>query len=271
MLKRGTMLRTLILPAFLAALSMPAAADPARDAVKLDVLGGWRAADGSHIAGLRFTLADGWKTYWRSPGDAGIPPSFSWNGTRNVEGVEFHWPVPEVHDQNGMRTLGYEGQVVIPIEVKPDATGQMRLKGKVEIGVCKDICVPKTLRFNMLLPETGGPDGQIAAALVNRPLSAKEAKLSAITCEVAPIEDGIRLSATLQMPALGAGEIAVVEVGDQTLWVSEADVSRVGNTLKASVDILNPTGGPVTLNRSDVVFTVLAAHQAVEAKGCTAN
>ncbi|MCF6444379.1 protein-disulfide reductase DsbD domain-containing protein [Nereida sp. MMG025] len=244
-------------------------ADPARDAVALDILGGWRTDDGTHIAGVRLTLADGWKTYWRSPGDAGIPPSFSWTGTRNVEAVHFHWPVPEVHDQNGMRTLGYAGQVVIPIEVVPDADGQMRLKGKVQIGVCKDICVPKTLRFNALLPETGAPDGQIAAALINQPLSAKDANMTGITCKIAAVEDGIRLHAEISMPALGRDELAVIEVPQAHLWVSEADVVRSGNTLTASVDILSPTGGYVALDRSELIFTVMAGGQAVEAKGCT--
>ena len=88
------------------------------DIVKAQVLPGWRAADGTHMAALHLELADGWKTYWRSPGDVGIPPRFDWRGSRNVAGVEIMWPTPRITVDHGMYTVGYSNQLVLPMQLK---------------------------------------------------------------------------------------------------------------------------------------------------------
>jgi DsbC/DsbD-like thiol-disulfide interchange protein len=245
------------------------ASDAASDAASIEVLGGWREADGTHMAALRITLADGWHTYWRSPGDAGVPPAFHWGGTRNVDTVKFHWPVPDVHVQNGMRTLGYTDQVVIPITVSPKNDGSMRIKGKAEIGVCKDICIPTTLRFDRRLPEVGALDGQIAAALVEQPLSAREAGAKRPVCTITPADDGVVLKASVTLPKQGPGEISVLEVANPNVWVSEAETIRTGGTISATATLLEANGKPFSIDRSGVIMTVLAGGQAVEIKGCT--
>src|SRR6056297_1113481 len=81
------------------------AAMPA-DVVRAEVLPGWTTGAGTRMAALRLTLAPGWKTYWRAPGDAGIPPAFDWSGSRNLKGVAFHWPAPDVFQSYGIRTIG---------------------------------------------------------------------------------------------------------------------------------------------------------------------
>ena len=72
----------------------------------VDIIPGWRQDDGAHMAALRIKLDEGWKTYWRAPGEAGIPPSIDWSGSVNLGDVGFHWPVPEVIVSNGVTTLG---------------------------------------------------------------------------------------------------------------------------------------------------------------------
>ncbi|MEM9552608.1 MAG: protein-disulfide reductase DsbD domain-containing protein, partial [Pseudomonadota bacterium] len=78
-----------------------------RDVVQVEVLDGGETAHGTVMTALRLTLADGWKTYWRAPGDAGIPPSFNWRGSRNVGEVAITWPTPQVFNDYGMRSIGY--------------------------------------------------------------------------------------------------------------------------------------------------------------------
>jgi DsbC/DsbD-like thiol-disulfide interchange protein len=245
------------------------ASDAARDAASIDVLRGWREADGTHMAAFRITLADGWHTYWRSPGDAGVPPAFHWVGTRNVDAVNFHWPIPDVQVQNGMRTLVYTDQVTIPITVTPKNDGTIWLKGKAEIGVCKDICMPTTLRFDGRLPKVGARDGQIAAALVEQPLSAREAGAKRPVCTITPADDGVVLTASVTLPKRGAREISVIEVGNPNVWVSEAKTTRSGSTVSATATLLEINGKPFSINRSGVVMTVLAGGHAVEVRGCT--
>ncbi|MFY8145805.1 MAG: protein-disulfide reductase DsbD domain-containing protein, partial [Rhodobacter sp.] len=87
-----TLKHCLALVLALACLSHPARAMTQDDLLSAEVLPGWRTEQGTHMAALRLTLAPGWKTYWRSPGDAGIPPLFNWSGSQNLSGVRVHWP-----------------------------------------------------------------------------------------------------------------------------------------------------------------------------------
>ena len=134
------------------------------------MLPGWRTDDGTHMAGFQISLAPGWKTYWRVPGDGGIPPRFAWDGSENMSGVDFHWPVPDVSHINNLRSIGYDGIVVIPFEVGlEDVFADARVAGQVQIGVCEEICVPVTLSFDADLAADGRRDPAIIAALVDRP------------------------------------------------------------------------------------------------------
>ncbi len=263
-----------ILPAalltILSCLPLPGLAQTPDDVIKLEVLPGWDTEHGTHMAGLRLTMAPGWKTYWRAPGDAGIPPAFDWTGSENVARAELHWPVPEVFHLNGMQSIGYSGQVVIPIELTPVARGgETRLAGQVDLGVCDDICVPVHLRFDAALPGTGQRNVAIATALVDRPLTAEEAKVAGVSCSVEPSDDGLWVTAQVSMPPAGGDEVVVIEAGDPRIWVSEAESSRSGNTLTAKVEMIHVSGKAFALDRSAMRITVLGSDEAVDIGGCS--
>ena len=90
--------------ATLALLAAPALATTQDDVLSAQLRPGWQMENGGHMAAVELQLAPGWKTYWRSPGDAGIPPTFDWSGSDNVRSVRIHWPAPLVFDANGMQT-----------------------------------------------------------------------------------------------------------------------------------------------------------------------
>lgn len=257
----------------LALLATPALAetppDPA-DLARLEVLPGWRTAEGRHMAGLRITLAPGWKTYWRAPGAAGLAPLFDLGASEGVAAAEPRWPVPEVFHFNGMRSIGYHDAVTIPLDLTLAGPGPARLAGEIEIGVCDDICMPVRLPFSVDLPEDGRRDPVIAAALVDRPLTGEEAGAHA-TCTLSPAGDGLGLTVRLAMPELGPDEAVVIETSDLALWVSEADAVREGGTLVATAEALARDGGPAAVDRSDLRITVLAEGQAVDIQGCPAG
>ena len=92
--------------------------------VEIEVLDGGLTARGTYMGALRLTLQTGWKTYWRSPGDAGIPPSFDWRGSRNIGSLAIIWPTPEVTMTSGYQTIGYHDQLVLPIEITPNTSNQ---------------------------------------------------------------------------------------------------------------------------------------------------
>jgi DsbC/DsbD-like thiol-disulfide interchange protein len=247
----------------------PAIAGPFDDLAKIDIIPGWQTPSGTHMAGLRVTLRPGWKTYWRAPGDAGIPPQFSWTGSQNITAAQFHWPVPEVFDQGALQSIGYHDTLVLPIEltqIDPDAPIQM--SGEITIGVCEDICVPVSLPFTALLPTGGRRDGAITASLLNQPITASDAGVQSATCQVSAGDQGLVVTATLAMPTTGQYESVVIEAGNPEVWVSQADITRNGDILLATVDMIHASASSFALDRSAIRITVLGSDYAVDVRGC---
>tara|TARA_R110002096_G_scaffold47539_65_gene126959 strand:+ start:97 stop:918 length:822 start_codon:yes stop_codon:yes gene_type:complete len=239
------------------------------DPFQAGLRGGWQMQNGNQMAAVYLQLADGWKTYWRAPGDSGIPPDFDWEGSRNVQQVRFHWPRPYVYETAGLRSVGYKHELVLPLEVTPvDPSLPIYLKARVDLGVCSDICIPASFSFAETLPEPGAADDRISRALRQRPSSAKEAGLRRIACEIAPGEDGLRVTAVMDLPSTGGDEAVVIEPGDRSVWVSEAAVSREGRQLTATVEMAATDGQTLVLQRQEMVITVLGSRRAVEIRGC---
>jgi suppressor for copper-sensitivity B len=117
---------------------------------------------------LHIVLQPGWKTYWRSPGDAGYPLMVDVTGSTNVAKAELMWPVPHRFELFGLQTFGYGEEVAFPLMVTPETPGQpIALKAKVRYLVCEQICVPQDGDLALDLP--GGAAAPNAfAPLVNR-------------------------------------------------------------------------------------------------------
>jgi len=243
------------------------------DIVRTQVLQGWDLPDGRRVAALRLSLAPGWKTYWRAPGDAGIPPHFDWSRARNLGHVDVTWPTPKVQYQNGMRSIGYTGDVVIPLHVTPGRAGKpVRLRAKLSMGVCADVCLPHSVQIDTLLDSPDpSPTPAIVAALANTPFDAGEAGVRAATCSVRPSDYGMQIEARVTLPHTGGTEVAVIEPGIPGVWVSEAATSRQGDTVVAISDMVHPEGGAFAIDRSDVRITILGGNYAVDVQGCTAG
>lgn len=238
---------------------------------EIDVLPGWRAGDGTHMAALRITLDDGWKTYWRAPGEAGLPPQFDWSGSQNLAGLRLHWPVPDIFTSGGLTTLGYHDELILPLEIVPvDPTKAVLLDGSLAMGICEDICMPLQTQVSAVLPGDGaGHDMRIALALDDRPDTGAEAGLVSARCRVEPISDGLRVTAKIDMPSVGAREMTVFEAADPAIWVSEAITRRAENMLTATADLVPAEARPFELDVDTLRLTVLAEGRAVDITGCT--
>lgn len=238
---------------------------------EVEVLPGWREG-AVHIAALRIKLAPGWKTYWRAPGDAGIPPSLAWKGSTNLAGLRFHWPVPHVFTVNGMRSIGYKDEVILPIYLTPQRPGDpIELRGELDLGVCLDVCVPVQVRISTDIPASGSRDPRIVAALADRAQTAAEAGMTGALCSVEPISDGLRLTANIAMPQQGGAEVVVVETPNPDIWVSDAASQRQGGVLQAEADLVPPNARPFALDRSSLRITVIGAGRAVDIRGCSGD
>ena len=238
-----------------------------------EILTGWQQSDGTRVAAVRLRLAPGWKTYWRSPGDAGIPPHFDWSGSDNLRGVGISWPAPDVFLTAGMRTIGYSGDVVLPLTLAArQADGPITLTAELDIGVCRDICVPHRMTLEAVLDGANSkPTPVIAAALAARPFSSKEAGVKNATCALRPTQDGMSIEARVTVPHAGGNEVVIIEPGQPGLWASETKVRRDGATLVATGEITAGSGAPLALDRSAIRITVLGSKHAIDIRGCTSG
>ena len=105
--------------------------------------------------GVEFTLASGWKIYWRTPGEAGLAPviDLSTSSVPDLTGT-IKWPLPKRFDAFGFDNFGYENAVILPFDVTGHEIGApVRIVAELEALACADICVPLTGRLEMTLPD----------------------------------------------------------------------------------------------------------------------
>ncbi len=234
--------------------------------VTAKLLPGWRAADGTHMAGLELKLAKGWKTYWRSPGDAGIPPTFDWEGSGNIASVNILWPAPKVFVLNGLLTIAYKDKVVFPIQITPGDSGQpIEVKARVDLGVCEDVCVPVSLDIQGLLPSgQSAQDAEITAAIDAQPTIGQ----GAVSCNVEEMKDGLRVTARIPLAPAGDTDVAVIEFADPAVWVSEPETSRDGDNVIAVSELIAEPAAPFALDPADLRFTVFQKDETFDFQGC---
>src|SRR4051812_6061625 len=96
------------------------------------------------LGGIAFQLQPGWHTYWRNPGDSGVPPRFDFSKSDNVETVTVLWPAPTKFDDGaGGIALGYEKKVVLPLRIAAKNTDRpVTLRAAINYAVCEKLCIP---------------------------------------------------------------------------------------------------------------------------------
>jgi DsbC/DsbD-like thiol-disulfide interchange protein len=126
---------------------------------KVRLVSGTPDVDGkaSIIAGVQLRMDPGWKTYWRNPGDSGVPPSFDFKGSKNLKQAELLYPAPHrIADANGT-AIGYDDEVVFPVKITPEREGEpVELKLAFEYGLCKDLCIPNDVNLELVVSAAEG-------------------------------------------------------------------------------------------------------------------
>jgi suppressor for copper-sensitivity B len=118
--------------------------------------------------GLHFRMKKDWKIYWRSPGDAGYPPKPDWQGSTNLAKTEIQWPIPIRFSVTGLETIGYEGEVVLPILAQLEKPGlPLAIKLNLDFLACEKICIPINLDLALNLP-SGKAESTPEAHLIER-------------------------------------------------------------------------------------------------------
>ncbi len=107
-------------------------------------------ADGTTMAALEVDMPMGTKTYWRVPGETGIPTQLDFTGSSGISSHEVLWPYPRTETTGGLVDYVYRGPTVLPVELKLDG-GKADVRVSVLMGVCSDICIPVTAAFHLPL------------------------------------------------------------------------------------------------------------------------
>ncbi len=205
--------------------------------------------------GLRMRLAPGWHTYWRNPGDAGVPPELTLTLPAGATAGDLQWPTPVRLPEGPLMTYGYTGEVLLPVAVTP-GPDPLHVEASATWLVCEKICVPEEGRFTLDLPPgVPAPSAQAplfaaADARMPRPspfpatvapdgtLTLRGAGLSATTVREAwffPGAEGAVENAAPQRLAAGDGEVSLA------VKLGQADAAGLAGTV-----VLRDPGGQET-------------------------
>ena len=114
-------------------------------------------------AGIEIRLDPGWKTYWRYPGDSGVPPRFDFAQSTNVRSVKLLWPAPHRFTDESGNSIGYKDDVIFPIEItSQDPHKPVTLRLKLDYAVCAKLCVPAKGNAELAVSEAAIPTTGLA-------------------------------------------------------------------------------------------------------------
>lgn len=142
--------------------------------------------------GLEIVLNRDWKTYWRYPGDAGVPPRFDWTGSENVANVEVLYPAPKrITDDSGQVSIGYEDRVIFPLRIRPvDAALPVKLNLKFDFATCAKICIPAEALLSLSFAANAAAEPQLEGADERVPEKIKRTDPRSLSVLSATVEPG---------------------------------------------------------------------------------
>jgi suppressor for copper-sensitivity B len=211
---------------------------------------GWAQVVG---AGIEIRLAPGWHAYWRSPGDAGIPPSVDWSGSDNLTQARIAWPAPRRYSLQGFETAGYRDHVVLPVALTLTRTGRpLVLRAALNYAACAQICVPYTAKFVLYLPAgVASPSSQaplIAAARARVPqsLAASGIELLSANAEGSGRKSSLVVRLRAGGTAFHAPDLFVEGLADGSPGRPAVELSDAGHMARISVPIRDAGAAGIT-------------------------
>jgi DsbC/DsbD-like thiol-disulfide interchange protein len=170
------------------------------------------------LGGIAFQLQPGWHTYWRNPGDSGVPPRFDFAKSDNVEAVTILWPAPmKFSDGGGGTSLGYQKQVVLPLRiVVKNADKPVTLRAGIAYAVCEKICIPVEANAELAFTSVASTqDGALSAALDSVPKPATIGDPNPLTIRDIKRDKN---SVLVDVAAPGASEVNLFVEGPTPDW-----------------------------------------------------
>lgn len=215
--------------------------------------------DGMLTAGIEVKLQPGWKTYWRYPGDSGVPPRFDFSGSSNVASADVLYPAPHAFTDETGTSIGYKDRVIFPVSIKPGNPAKpVTLKLKIDYAVCEKVCIPAEGNAALAI-------GKSAEA--NKDLAAFQAR---VPKRVSPQDAGLTLRRTggklvgLDI-ASPEKQLEVFVEGPKADWALPIPKSAAGDPpgrFSFELDGLPPGTDPN--GKLDLTFTIVSPERAIE-------
>ncbi len=219
--------------------------------------------DGGYLAALEIRLTPGYVTYWRTPGDAGLPPVFDWSGSDNVADVSVSWPAPTRINEAGSIVYGFYDGVTLPLRVRPkQANAPVNLKLRLQYGVCKEQCIPVESVARIVLDGTE-PDGTaVRQAMESLPkIVNKGATTPFAFIDHRLTDDASRRIVTLRIPPGIKAELFAEGPEGWVFSTSEGTLGKAAHTMDFTITREAPT---TAVTPPFLLLTARAGTQAIE-------
>lgn len=229
---------------------------------KARLLAGNPPSGSGPVAFVEIALEPGWKTYWRTPGDAGgLPPTFDWSKSANLAEARVAFPAPQRFTDKSGNTVGYRDGVLLPVFLTPkDAGVPISLVAGIHYGICKDICIPVEAELALEIPAKDADALPTAALQALERLPRAQDKLEAgdpVVVRAGAVMEGPapKITVEARFPGGGMGADAFLEAPDGLylpLPERVGDLDSEGRAvfeaaLGADVDLATLKGKPVTV------------------------
>ena len=171
------------------------------------------------LGGIAIRLQPGWHTYWRTPGDSGVPPRFDFTKSENIEAVTILWPAPtKFADGAGGTSLGYQKQVVLPLRiVAKNADRPVTLRAEINYAVCEKLCIPVEASAELGFTSVASTqDGALSAALDTVPKPANIGDPNPLT--IRDVKREGKAGVIVDVAAPGASEVNLFVEGPTPDW-----------------------------------------------------
>jgi len=219
-------------------------------------------------AGIEIKLQPGWKTYWRYPGDSGVPPRFDFSGSENLKNAKVLYPAPHLFADETGNSIGYKDRVIFPLQVAPRQPGKpVTLRLKIDYAVCEKLCIPAEGRAELALAAGGSvQDAELSAAEARVPkqVPATEAGLT-----VRRVNDAPKPLIAVDLKTLTGKPVGIFVEGPTPEWAlpvpKPAEGAPTGHRhFGFELDGLPPGVSPK--GHFELTFTVVEGERAIEVK-----
>jgi len=239
----------------------------AKSAVRL--IAGSSGSGKAMRAGIEIRLKAGWHTYWRYPGDAGVPPRIDFAASQNVKSVDVQWPAPQRIPEEGLVAIGYVSDLILPLVVVPqDRAKPVTLRLKLDYAVCEKLCVPAEGKAELVLAGGASPqDATLTAAEARLPKKLALGQGAPLSIKSVTREDGgPRPRVIVDVAAPPGAKVALFAEGPTPDWALPVPMAIDGAPAGLQRFAFELDGAPpgAKYEGAGITLTAVAGDQAIE-------